>query len=97
VSMGLNLKDEETVALVSEVAKRLGTTKTAAVRQLAKERLDQLDSAATIERDERLRAMLHWLETEVWPHTAGVKRLTKAEEEELLGYNEYEPSDGVDL
>lgn len=30
--MGLNLKDDETVALVTEVAKRLGTTKTGAVR-----------------------------------------------------------------
>jgi hypothetical protein len=88
VPMGLNLKDEETVALVSEVAKRLGTTKTAAVRQLARERLEQLDDASKADRDERLRQATEWLETNVWPRSAEVRHLTKEEEEELLGYND---------
>jgi hypothetical protein len=82
------LEDEETVALVTEVAKRLGTTETAAIRQLAAERLEQLDRAAATDREERLRQTIEWLEREVWPHSAEVRHLTKEEQEELLGFND---------
>jgi antitoxin VapB len=86
--MSLNLKDEETVALVTEVARRLGTTKTAAVRQLARERLDELDRSDEAAIDRRVREITSWLEREVWPQTAGKKPLTKEEKEDLLGYDE---------
>lgn len=85
--MGLNLKDEETVALVTEVAKRLRSTKTAAVRQLAREKLAELDSTAGSAVRARGVANLRWLEEEVWPRTAG-KTITAREIEELLGYDE---------
>lgn len=90
MTMGLNLKDEETVALVTEVAKRLGTTKTGAVRELARQKLTELD----VEHDADLRIRkeenLRWLEDEVWPNTAG-KHLTREDLDRLLGYDEMSP------
>lgn len=90
MSMGLNLKDEETVALVTEVAKRLGTTKTGAVRELARQKLSELDGDDSEEARARIAENRRWLEEEVWPQTAG-KRITKEEIEDLLGYNEMFP------
>lgn len=89
--MHLNLKDDETVALVTEVAGRLGLSKTGAVRELARERLAQLDDAETSDREERVLRALSWLERDVWPKSAGLRRLSKAEEEALLGYDELAP------
>jgi hypothetical protein len=86
--MHLNLKDDETVALVTEVAQRLGLTKTGAVRQLAREKLVQLEGSEQSDRDARLRHALEWLERDVWPHSAAMRNLSKKEEEELLGYDE---------
>ncbi len=83
MSMGLNLKDEETTALVAEVAKRLGTTKTAAVRDMARQRLAELKSEQESRHDE----LMHFLETEIWPRAAG-KSITKEEIEDLLGYTD---------
>lgn len=88
--MGLNLKDDETVALVTEVAKRLGTTKTGAVRQLAREKLTELDSEHDADNHARREENLRWLEGEVWPTIAG-KRLTKDEVDDILGYNAMVP------
>jgi hypothetical protein len=86
MTMGLNLKDEETVALVTEVAQRLGTTKTAAVRELARQRLAELDSAHVTEVEERIRALNDWMALEIWPKTAGTTPYTKAELNDILGY-----------
>ena len=86
--MSLNLKDEETVELVSAVAQRLGLTKTGAVRLLARERLEALKSADEDELESKVRNATAWLEKEVWPHTRGLKPLNKSEEEDLLGYND---------
>jgi hypothetical protein len=36
--MGPSIKDDETVALVTELARQLGTTKTGAVRDLARQK-----------------------------------------------------------
>lgn len=88
--MGLNLKDEETVALVTEVAKRLGTTKTGAVRELARQKLTELDSEHDADNLARSEDNLRWLEGEVWPKTAG-KRLTSDEIDDILGYNAMVP------
>jgi hypothetical protein len=85
--MGLNLKDEETVALVTEVARRTGRTKTATVRELAREKLAELDMKAADLAQARAADNLRWLQEEVWPHTAG-KSLTKDEINELLGFDE---------
>jgi hypothetical protein len=86
--MSLNLKDEETVALVSELAKRLGKTKTGAVREVVRDRLDELDRANAAEVDARVADFTNWLKRDVWPHTRSKKFLTKREEEELLGYDD---------
>ncbi|MEO8094758.1 MAG: type II toxin-antitoxin system VapB family antitoxin [Pseudolysinimonas sp.] len=86
--MSLNLKDEETVALVTEVAKKLGLTKTGAVRELARERLAVLERAEASDLSARERAITAWLEKDVWPHTVGIRRMTKEEEEALLGYDQ---------
>ncbi len=90
MGMGLNLKDEETVALVTEVAKRLGTTKTGAVRELARQKISELDSEADAETRARIAENLRWLAKEVWPDTAGT-RLSEDELDELLGYDEMYP------
>lgn len=85
--MGLNLKDEETVALVSEVAKRTGKTKTATVRELARQKLAELDAVDEKAADSRAAENLRWLKEEVWPLTAG-KSISKEEIEEMLGYDD---------
>jgi hypothetical protein len=86
--MSLNLKDEETVALISELAKRLGKTKTGLVRELARNRLDELDRMSAEDADSREADVTAWLEREIWPHTRHLSPLTKKQEEELLGYGE---------
>ena len=87
MSMGLNLKDEETVALVAEVARRLGMTKTGAVRELARQKLVELDGDDISATTERYTSLLDFLETEIWPKTAGTS-ISKTEMEQLLGYDE---------
>jgi hypothetical protein len=89
--MSLNLKDEETVALVSELARRLGKTKTGAVREVVRERLRELDRESSAESDVRAATFTKWLERDVWPHTRSAKPLTKKEQEKLLGFDEMVP------
>jgi len=89
--MSLNLKDDETVALVTEVADRLGLTKTGAVREMAREKLSALAANELSDMEARRRHAIEWLEREVWPHNTNVRHLTKDEEEEILGYNEMTP------
>ena len=86
--MSLNLKDDETVAMVTEVAGRLGLTKTGAVRELARARLAQLDDEQQSDKSARLQHALDWLERDVWPYSGQLKQMTKEEEEALLGYDE---------
>jgi antitoxin VapB len=87
-TMALNIKDKETEALVNEIASLTGETKTGAVRQAARERLERLKLRA----GGRLRTaeeVQEWLETEIWPQIPADqlgKKITKAEREELLGY-----------
>ncbi len=90
--MGLNLKDEETVALVTEVAKRLGTTKTGAVRELARQKLDELARDHKADAEARARNLQQWLERDVWPKVPPGPALTKQEVEKLLGYDEMFPA-----
>jgi antitoxin VapB len=86
--MGLNIKDDETVALVTELARQLGTTKTGAIRELARQRLAELDA----QRDDDLQAKIAettaWLEENIWPKTRNLRPLTREEEDVLLGHDE---------
>lgn len=86
--VSLNIKDEEAVALLSEVARLLGVSKTAAVRALAQEKLDELNSVQAEQKTAELAKIFAWYEENVWPHTRDVEPMTKQEEEELLGYDE---------
>lgn len=86
--MGLNIKDDETVALVTELARKLGTTKTGAVRELARERLAQLDAEQADGLQARIAETTAWLEEHFWPYTAHLGMPTKEEIEEITGMNE---------
>lgn len=88
--MALNIKDKETEALVAEIAALTGETKTGAMRQAARERLERLrlqSGRPNAEKDGE--SFRHWLETEVWPLVPDEllgRGLTKAEREAILGY-----------
>jgi len=86
--MGLNIKDDETVALVTEVARQLGTTKTGAVRELARQRLAELQTARAESIEARRVETTAWLQESVWPHTRRLRPLTPQEEDDLLGHDE---------
>ena len=88
--MPLNLKNPEVERLAAEVARITGETKTEAVRRALLERRQRLAHERTSShRGARVR---RYLETEVWPevpkHQLG-RRLTRAEEDEILGYGEH--------
>jgi len=88
--MGLNLKDEETVALVSELARRLGRSKTATVRQLARDKLIELDSSSRLTVEVRRAQLEHFLETEIRPFVKPGPPITKEEIERLTGMDDME-------
>lgn len=88
MAMGLNIKDDETVALVTEVARQLGTTKTGAVRALARERLAELEAQRDSDVKARVAETTAWLEEHIWPHTRNLRPLTREEEDELFGHDE---------
>ncbi|HTQ20794.1 type II toxin-antitoxin system VapB family antitoxin [Mycobacterium sp.] len=86
--MALNIKDPEVDRLATELASRLHTNKTDAIRQALHAQLALLESGAA-ERQERL---LDVLRTEIWPLLADRSPITKREREEILGYD---PETGV--
>jgi antitoxin VapB len=85
--MALNIKDPEAEALAVELARRLHTTKTGAVRHALRAQLTLLESRS----QDRLQNALHVLQTEVWPLTTPAEPITKSEREDILGYSK----DGV--
>lgn len=88
--MALNLKNPEVERLADEVARLAGETKTEAVRRALAERRQRLIYRQGADRPaQRVRA---FLETEVWPEVPSAergRRLTRAEEDRLLGYGEF--------
>jgi antitoxin VapB len=87
--VALNIKDEETEALVARIALLTGETKTEAVRGAAQERLQSLGQDLPKRKETTAEEMQIWLETEIWPlvpkDVLG-KSISKAEREEILGY-----------
>ena len=87
--MPLNIKNAEVERLVAEVAELTGESKTEAVRQALKERRARLAYREVAEsRPARIRRLL---EDEIWPAIPGEevgKSLSRAEEEEILGYGD---------
>ena len=84
--MALNLKNPEVERLAAEVARITGESKTEAIRRALLERRVRLMAKPVEERRARLLALL---KRKVWP---GVpknqmgRRLTRTEEDEILGY-----------
>lgn len=88
--MALNIKNEEVETLLNRVTRATGESKTEAVRKALRDRLEKVnrDSAEANARTRRL----SFLETELWPqipeNLLGTK-LTKDEEEAILGFGEH--------
>ena len=87
--MPLNIKNPEVERLVAEVAALTGQSKTEAVRQALKARRAQL---ALVEgADNRAARIQRVLEGEIWPAIPDDVlggRISRAEEERILGYGE---------
>jgi antitoxin VapB len=84
--MPLNIKNAEVERLAAEVARLTGESKTEAIRRALDERRRRLRHKSADRRRERV---LHFLERTVWatlPKSARGRRLTRAEEDEILGY-----------
>ena len=84
--MALNLKNAEVERLAAEVARLTGESKTEAIRRALEERRGRLKSASS---DTRRARVLRFLEKKVWPAVPQAqigRRLTRAEEDDILGY-----------
>lgn len=90
--VALNIKNAEVERLVADVARITGESKTEAVRRSLIERRQRL--AYRVDRADRGERATAFLEREVWPQVPAAqlgRRLTSAEEDEILGYG----ADGV--
>ncbi|MCA9928551.1 MAG: type II toxin-antitoxin system VapB family antitoxin [Anaerolineales bacterium] len=87
--MALNIKNRDVETLLDDVVKLTGESKTEAVRKALEERRQRLAMQfATVQHSGRLAA---FLEDEIWPQIPANllgKRLSKVEEEAILGYGE---------
>lgn len=84
--MALNLKNAAVERLAAEVARLTGETKTEAIRRALDERRRRLKSTSAGKRRDRV---LRFLEKKVWPmlpEGEQGRRLTHAEEDEILGF-----------
>jgi antitoxin VapB len=86
--VALNIKDPEVDRLATELAARMHTNKTDAIRQALRAQLGLLESLAG-DRHDRL---LDVMRTEIWPLLTDRSPITKREREEILGYD---PESGV--
>ncbi len=84
--MALNIKNAEVERLAAEVARLTGESKTEAIRRALDERRRRLKGASVERRRTRV---LRLLESRIWPTLPPDqrgRRLTRAEEDEILGY-----------
>ena len=84
--MALNLKNPEVERLAAEVSKLTGESKTEAIRRALLERRGRLKGQPP---GERRAHVLAFLQAKVWPTIPADqlgRRLTRAEEDEILGY-----------
>ena len=87
--MALNIKNNEVERLVNEVANLTGESKTEAVRRALEERKARL--VLYNAGDHRSARLKGFLERELWPLVPPQelgRRLSRAEEEAILGYGE---------
>ena len=84
--MAMNIQNAEVERLATEVARLTGESKTEAIRRALAERRRRLTSVST---DDRRARVLRFLKEKVWPtlpkDQVG-RRLTRAEEDGILGY-----------
>jgi antitoxin VapB len=83
--MALNLKNAEVERLAAEVARMTGESKTEAIRRALDERRQRLKGRAS---DRRRARVMQFLEKTVWPTLPEGefgRRLTRAEEDDILG------------
>jgi antitoxin VapB len=83
--VALNLKNDEVERLAAEVARMTGESKTEAIRRALDERRRRLKGTAA---DRRRARVMRFLEKTVWPTLPEGelgRRLTQAEEDEILG------------
>ena len=86
VIMALNIKNADVERLATEVARLTGESKTEAIRRALEERQRRLRSVSA---DSRRARVLRFLEKKVWPTLPKGqmgRRLSRAEEDEILGY-----------
>jgi antitoxin VapB len=84
--MALNIKNAEVERLVADVARMTGESKTEAIRRALEERRRRLKGTSIEQRRARV---LRFLEQRVWPTLPAAergRRLTRAEEDDILGY-----------
>ena len=85
--MPLNIKNREVERLVGEIAALTGESKTEAVRKALQERRSRLAFCETSEnRAARLRRFLEQVVWPAMPEGELGKRLSREEEEEILGF-----------
>jgi antitoxin VapB len=90
--MALNIKNPEVERLAAEASRLAGESKTESIRKALEERVARL-RLRVVKRD-REASLLRHLEREVWPRVpkrALGRRLTRREEDLILGYGK----DGV--
>ena len=81
--MSLNIKNPATVALVDELARRRGISKTAAIHEALTERLHRLGYGSVAQ--ERLLADMRLIRERV----ASLPELDSRSDEDIIGYDEY--------
>ena len=84
--MAMNIKNAEVERLAAEVARLTGESKTEAIRRALDERRQRLRHVSA---DDRRRRVLAFLEKKVWPTLPKAqigRRLSRSEEDEILGY-----------
>jgi antitoxin VapB len=84
--MPLNIKNRAVERLAAELARLTGESKTEAIRRALDERRRRLKGPSA---DERRTRVMRFLKNDVWPTLPKGergRRLTHAEEDEILGY-----------
>ena len=81
--MALNIKDPEVDRLATELAARLHTNKTDAIRNALNAQLALLQTHASNRQEQLLSVM----RTEIWPLLTDRTPITKRQREEILGYD----------
>lgn len=84
--MALNLKNPDVERLATELARLTGESKTEAIRRALEERRQRLKGPTPAKRRARVLALLR---ADVWPTIPAPqrgRRLSRAEEDELLGF-----------